>query len=118
MPTERCHVTGDGSLRITPNLTAENRDISGNPCPSIQPRVTTENAHVSRHLCLVFHGYASPERQDVARDLSADVNITAEAGQIADFFTGSNIDTASQLSVARVIFGERRRPKKGNLATD
>jgi hypothetical protein len=33
-----------GSLRITVNLAAENRDIADNPYPSIQPRVTTENA--------------------------------------------------------------------------
>jgi hypothetical protein len=43
VPTEGCHVTGDGSLRITVKLAAENRDIADNPYPSIQPRVTTEN---------------------------------------------------------------------------
>jgi len=112
VPTERCYVTGDGCLRMTMNLAAENRDIAGNPSTSIQPRVATENAHVSRHLRLVFNAYASPERHDVARDLSADVNITAEAGQIAYFVIGPNIDIASHLSVAGVIFGERRRGKR------
>jgi hypothetical protein len=33
-PTERCHLTGDGSPRIAVNLAAENRDIGDNPYPS------------------------------------------------------------------------------------
>jgi hypothetical protein len=37
VPTERRHVTGDGSLRTTVNVATENRGFAANSYSSIQP---------------------------------------------------------------------------------